>query len=1144
MATGEEPKAPSEQVTTAPAPPPASDGMQAALPQPAPPRPAPPDPAAFQRRLAWLDAALVAGVLAFAFLTACFPIANPDFFLSLAIGRLIAQGGFHFGVDPFTFGSEGVYWVHHSWLYDLLMYWIYQIPQSGVILVVLKALAVLATAEVMLRTGRIAGRSLWMPAACTALAVLALSPRLNMGAPLLSYLFLAVTLWLLTGHPRADAQRVWLIPALCLVWVNVDAWFVLGPLAVALFLLGELLQGTLTPQPGGEGREGGRSPGTLALVLAVTVLACLVNPHHVRAFTVPPALGYFEAAGPLGRDDLFRFQFLTPWEDGYFHRSMATGLNAAGLAYFPLLALGLLSFVLTFGAWRWWRVLLWVGFASLSALNTRAIPFFAVVAGPVTALNFLDAAVRVDAAAWVLSGPRRRWSVGGRLLTLLALLVAAAASVVGLPQAQPGLHQVGFGVRPDESLARAALQIKDWEDEGLTTPDDRWFNVGPEVAAYLAWYCPGQKGFLDTRLQLYGKSAADYVEVRKGLFSADGGAGADSPPWKDVFTRRKIGFLVLHSREVSRLGTVLVKLDANPEDWARLYGAGNTAIFGWRGQQSGAWRPGRLATMAENPVRRAFGPAPQPAPRGGARPAEAVPWWDQLYKPSPPPSEDLGTAVQQVLRFDGLAQLYDVAAGALNATQFIGTLGLPGGALCNGTLVNVRFVGRTATSFDGGRGQMAAAYLAVRAGRRAVAADPDNPENHLWLAEAYFRLAVFSREAAAAARLPHVELIRQSQIAYALNQVVRLDPDGHQARRANMILGQLYSRPAYMGQLRIVLFQTQLRHSKEFVRLCKDEQLISAVKTDNYQAWLEAQEQQVAALETDLGKRLDQYEISAANKPLLYKVETALRLGLSDTALELILDAKKEELGDRQNARFSPGAQLGYILLLATGRLDEVRELLGMDANGKSVDKAQLGFFPDVPAYDWFRVQVAAGSGDYRQADRALGDLLKSLRHKPRAIIPLVQFDILSPAQAAGRSPDVGTMAAMTVGHFLLEKAPQAVGLPWQLKNLPWAVNTSRPGAAKKAYVLRKRAGALTMRDIVAGLIQPILDEEVKVRTLRGWLTLEAGDVRAAEAELDKAKGLLEQGRTRRGTPAYRAAQAQPLLASCLDLIEQGKAGR
>ena len=137
----------------------------------------PPTPERLDRRFRRLDGLLVLVVLLFAFLMAFFPAYNGDFFFHAATGRLIAQGKYQVGVDPFAFTTQGAVWINHNWLYDLVVFLIYNSSAAGgTILIVLKALIVAALAYVMLRAASEPGRSLWIPAACVGLAVLALSP--------------------------------------------------------------------------------------------------------------------------------------------------------------------------------------------------------------------------------------------------------------------------------------------------------------------------------------------------------------------------------------------------------------------------------------------------------------------------------------------------------------------------------------------------------------------------------------------------------------------------------------------------------------------------------------------------------------------------------------------------------------------------------------------------------------------------------------------------------------------------------------------------------------------------------------------------------------------------------------------------------
>src|SRR5207302_1292235 len=102
---------------------------------------------------------------------------------------------------------------------------------AGTILVVLKALLVVLLAWFMLKTSR-PGLSKWAPALCTALALVAMSPRLLFQPTLISMLFLAITLYILQSPRHSPAKGgaggksplrgYWLLPVLFVFWVNLD----------------------------------------------------------------------------------------------------------------------------------------------------------------------------------------------------------------------------------------------------------------------------------------------------------------------------------------------------------------------------------------------------------------------------------------------------------------------------------------------------------------------------------------------------------------------------------------------------------------------------------------------------------------------------------------------------------------------------------------------------------------------------------------------------------------------------------------------------------------------------------------------------------------------------------------------------------
>jgi hypothetical protein len=384
--------------------------------------------ATFLRLRGGLDGLLVVVVLLFAFLVASFPVSNPGFFRQLAIGRLILQGQYHFGVDPFHYTADNDYFVNHSWLFGLLMYGLYRLPAiGGAAVVIFKALLSATLAVVLLRAGRRTGQSLWIPAVCTALAVLVVSLRLHLQSACLSFLFLSVTVWLLLTSVDKGETRLWWLPPLFALWVNCDSWFFLGPLTVGLYLVGDLFT---IRQPAAPARAA-LTGETGWKVLVIGLAACLVNPHHIHAFTLPPGLGLTPPGGLIEHDAQLRALFLSPLEKEYYQACL--GLSVAGLAYWPLVLLGLTSFVVLCMSVQapWPRLLVWSGFALLSLYNARLIPFFALVAGPITSLNWLDFAAQRLGTAPRLTKAWRNWSLGGRTVTVLLGLVLLIATVPG-----------------------------------------------------------------------------------------------------------------------------------------------------------------------------------------------------------------------------------------------------------------------------------------------------------------------------------------------------------------------------------------------------------------------------------------------------------------------------------------------------------------------------------------------------------------------------------------------------------------------------------------------------------------------------------------------------------------------------------------
>jgi hypothetical protein len=1115
MASSDHPTTPEPESAFSPAvaAAPSPTGIQTSpeTPIPLPPLPKPPamSEEKFTRLRGYLDVALVALVLIFAFLIASVPVSNPDFFRQLATGRLLAEGNYHFGEDPFTFTSDGTYWVNHSWLFALLVYGIYQIPViGGAAVVVCKALLVAGLAELMLRTSHRVGQSLWIPAVCTLLAILALSPRLFLQPPCLSFLFLGLTLWLL-HRPRqlrdagqTDERTVplswWFIPPLFALWSNCDAWVFVGPMLVALYFAGEVMEHYL-PLAGEEKNARPRHLFALGGVLAAGLVACLINPHHLHSLTLPPELGFSPAGDLIEHDPQFRYVFLSPLQAEYFKSPL---VSVASTSYFPLLVLGIVSFAFTFGRVPWWRLPVWVGFALLSLYNARAIPFFAIVAGPISALNWLDFAASLAARRPRASASGQRWALWGRALTIAGCVALLVVVVPGWLQSQPHeYHQVGWGVEVDPSLEKAALQIKAWRDGEQLPADAHWFNMGSDVASYLSWFAPGERVFHDQNLYSFRKGAIDYLDVRSSLETEvpeeeaegmDGGALERAKKQRRaILNERGVHFWITDSQAVQKAAQY-ARLDLyfHPDEWTLCYQGGRIAIFAWKGAE----KPPHPSPKPLDLVALAFGTEAEKAPPRGPeevkRPEE---WWSVYWHEKTPKSLDRESARLHLERFQLLQKRYTInhmrSFQWATAASVISQNALQRGPVPNSllalhwsktygdvfpsgdqparvvtpqeriALIPAQFHASTQDS-----GPVESLYLAIRAARRALLVNPDDAQSHANLGKAYRFLSGATRERLIQRVFPQLAEIRRAQTIAAFQNCLRCKPNRKTEAEVRDALAQEFYQ---MGYLDLAVHQLRER------RRCLEQ--LGPQPGEKAATFAQNLDTLTKNLETLDNKQLkpkqDQYEVNAANKPLMEKVRLALQFGLAQKALEELEAAA--EAGDNEVFRTTRrgGASLYTVfleLLLNTGQLTKAANLLDPDVRiegTKAVNPANLHY----------HLRLSAARGDYEEADLNLSDALNYV-WKDQA--------------GNRRGAEIGLQVSVQIGRALLAEALPfggSIRVPWVPNNPADIVQRRDLGQSPSEFWARRwRLEALSN-----GLFANYQESEWHL--LRGWLALESG---------------------------------------------------
>jgi hypothetical protein len=1077
-----------------------------------------------------LDGMLVVAVLALALFLGSFAAVNADLWPHLAAGRLVASGRFQFGADPFS-AAPGATWVNHAWLYDLLQYLLFR--PGGAVLVAFKAglVVVLAAVLVMLRRRGFLG-----PAAATTLVLLAVSPFLLLRPVVASYLFFAVLLLILQRRygPRGRWQMPAAVGVLFLLWVNTDGGFVLGLVLLAVWLVGSLVQRGMPVGTDVDDTDPPHPTGVLAAALAAAVVASLINPYHVHAFRLPAELAPLVVPEELRRDRAFenyvrdQLLFMSPLQverqgdqRGYPGYPETVGLPAA-LALYALLIGGLASFALNAGGWRWRRVLAWAAFAWLGTSYGPMIPYFALVGGPIMVLNVQAFLARRRDQRPVRSEERESEEIQqpvtseeagseakqaetqsqtppagpthaqaffamtarvGLLIGLAVLLVLAWPGWLGPdPKSLAPVRRVAWRVVPEPTLERLCRRLAGWYAGGELPEDARGFHYQPDFSAHCAWFCPVEKGLFDLRLTAPPEVLLDYIAMRRAVFALDPtvrtGEMQPGPP-EPLLTKSGITHLVLSGPVVIRpfpdytgLGLAVFQ---DPDRWPLWSIDGRGVICG---------HGNSVPRLRIDPTRLAVGDAAAPLPPAdeadrAAPPVEPVTAWDRFRAapaPTPPEAYQAGLWTSYAAAVETRGQWALTTSQAFALIARLAPVGLP--ELTNSLFDPGPPLGAAWRRSPAGRAGRAAALLAVRDARRAVRANPVEPDGYQRLMFAYDRFAgdefltVFQRIVAARQAVARLQAVGAYRPSAAREELILLELMVNLYRQKTTVPG--VSQP--VPPLDMIL---QLRERQADLLARAGPTAIGA-PPEKFEAVMKQMRAQLETDRTDVHRRRDDWEISAGNRPAPQRAAEACRLGLAAAALQALREAPPSEM--------VVGPVLMYASLsLLAGDAETARDLLAqVEGAGLTQLSPQQRQYVHMTA-----VQAAAALGDYRGAVEQTDALLDGLG-PPTG---LWAAQVLSDLVLADLLPDHPLSRVLTM--------PQWGGLwrqgqPYLVNNVPtvgdvatlYSINRERATWQVRQGLLALEAGdvALARRRLAQGAASPSRTAE---RTLAlGWLEL------------------------------------------------------
>lgn len=685
-------------------------------PPPAPaPISAPPKPLQWPDWHGIVDLAAAVLVVITAFLIASFTATNSDLWPHLAWGRLWSEGKAAFGVDPFSYATEGRYWTNHAWLWDIIAFTLYTKDSTGGTLVQFKACQ-FAGAVLILMLIRRRGCSLWPWVIGGALAVVASASFAQVRPFTINPLFLMGTMYVLFHREWVPGsyRNSLILAGLFALWSNIDNGFILGPLLVGLTLMGEVIQKTLF----GEKMSTGPGIKDLAIACAVSTAACMVNPHHIHVWQWPAEMAVGLPFADMLLDNDTANVVISPLSEDFFNVPQR-GYNLNGLALLLLVLGVILSLALTFRTVRLSHLLITLVFGYFSIRVMAMIMPTSFVLAVIMAMAFNRLADGIVLKSWGHPGSRLIYlgSGIGRMLTL-------AVAVLLVPAAWPGwLHpsgsnrRVSWAIEADEGLVSVARMISGWRTAGGEPASVRHFHTSFEFANYVAWFVPGERVFLNQRWNLHAPEVAPFLELRRQflpprLVGDSESKNAQMQEWEKMYAPEKIEkqlaamqadtACIIGSRSVPPLYRMNALVSVR--NWTTRWYGGNGLIVTTNGD-----RP------AYNPTRELF--------EGDQKALPSV----VTITPTPP-SESWA---------DDFLRTPKSPSPAINDAK---------AALDYGQLLNARFASVPVALFGGivANGprplldsELAIPILAIRAARRAIADNPDDYRPYAMLLQAY-----------------------------------------------------------------------------------------------------------------------------------------------------------------------------------------------------------------------------------------------------------------------------------------------------------------------------------------------------------------------------------------------------------------------
>ncbi|NLE44957.1 MAG: hypothetical protein GX620_09575 [Chloroflexi bacterium] len=429
-------------------------------------------------RLTWLDTRRLIVAITFVslFAMAVRAPADTDTWWHLQAGKMTLESGRILQTDVFSHTRYGASWVNHSWLTQVWLYGLFKTCSYAGLGIWIGVIVTVTFLFVFLQMDGdpFVKAFIILLAAMTSSVIWVARPQL------VSLLLTAVVAYILHLFKWRRTNRLWLLPPLFVLWVNLHAGYALGFMVLAAFVAGELLNHVLSlVLPSDDPVTSWRGLATVVGVSFLSALVLVINPNTTRMWT------YYLDTVRIG----VLQDFIQEWRSPDFHHLymqpfiwlLLSTLAAVGLSGRRIDGVDLA---------------LVCGFAYSALLAGRNIAPFAVIVAPTLSRHANTALGRLG---WSLrprpAGDMRLRKVYASVnWLLLTLLVALAGVKIVTP----------LSTAANEQLERKTLPVGAVEWIAENRPAGEMFNHY-NWGGYLIWKLwPEHRVFVDGRTDLYG----------------------------------------------------------------------------------------------------------------------------------------------------------------------------------------------------------------------------------------------------------------------------------------------------------------------------------------------------------------------------------------------------------------------------------------------------------------------------------------------------------------------------------------------------------------------------------------------------------------------------------------------------------------